>query len=221
MELYDVMRSTPAVREFADDPLPDEVLYRILDNARFAPSGGNRQGTRVVIVRDADSRSVLAQLALPAARRYVAQSAHGESPWNPLHPPGVDAATIAATQVPEQMSAPFRTAPVVLVFCVDLEVVAAVDQELDRVAVTPGASVYPLVWNVLLAARNEGYGGVLTTMAVAEEPRVKQLLGIPDSFAVAAVVPLGQPARRITKLRRRPVAELAFRERFDGAAFGG
>jgi nitroreductase len=221
MELYDVMRSTPAVREFTDDPLPDDVLVRILDNARFAPSGGNRQGARVVVVRDADSRSALAQLALPAARRYAAQLAHGESPWNPLHPPGVDASTIAATQVPKQMSEPFRVAPVVLVFCVDLAVVAALDQELDRVAVTPGASVYPLVWNVLLAARNEGYGGVLTTMAVAEEPRVKELPGVPDSFAVAAVVPLGQPARRITKLRRRPVSELAFRERFEGAAFGG
>jgi nitroreductase len=219
MDLYDVMRSTPAVREFTDDPLPDEVLGRILDNARFAPSGGNRQGTRVVIVRDAGSRSVLAELALPAARRYMAQREHGESPWNPLHPPAVDASTIAATQVPEQMSAPFREAPVVLVFCVDLEVVAAVDQDLDRVAVTPGASVYPLVWNVLLAARNEGYGGVLTTMAVAEEPRVKSLLGIPDSYAVAAVVPLGQPARHVTKLRRRPVDEFAVRERFDGAAF--
>ncbi len=219
MDLYDVMRSTPAVREFTDDPLPDEILGRILDNARFAPSGGNRQGTRVVIVRDAGSRSALAELALPAARRYMAQREHGESPWNPLHPPAVDASTIAATQVPEQMSAPFREAPVVLVFCVDLEVVAAVDQDLDRVAVTPGASVYPLVWNVLLAARNEGYGGVLTTMAVAEEPRVKSLLGIPDSYALAAVVPLGQPARRVTKLRRRPVGEFAVRERFDGAAF--
>lgn len=219
MDLYDVMRSTPAVREFTDDPLPDEVLSRILDNARFAPSGGNRQGTRVVIVRDADSRSALAELALPGARRYVTQGVHGESPWNPLHAPGVDAATMAAAEVPDQMSEPFREAPVVLVFCVNLEVVAALDQDLDRVAVTPGASVYPLVWNVLLGARNEGYGGVLTTMAVAEEPGIKSLLAIPDSYAVAALVPLGRPRRHITKLRRRPVTEIASRERFDGEAF--
>jgi nitroreductase len=220
MELYDVMRSSPAVREFTADPLPDEVLDRILDNARFAPSGGNRQGTRVVIVRDAQSRSTLAELALPGARRYIAQREHGESPWNPLHPPAVDQSTIAAAQVPEQMSAPFREAPVVLVFCVDLAVVAAMDQNLDRIAVTPGASVYPLVWNVLLAARNEGFGGVLTTMAIPEEPRIKALLGVPESYAVAAVVPLGVPARRATRLRRRPVAEFAVRERFDGVPFG-
>ena len=60
MELYDVMRTTFAAREFADDPLPDPVLYRILDNARFAPSGGNRQGTHIVAVRDlGTARNVL------------------------------------------------------------------------------------------------------------------------------------------------------------------
>lgn len=221
MELYDVMRSTPAVREFTDDPLPDDVLRRILDNARFAPSGGNRQGVRVVVVRAKETRSALADLALPAARRYAAQLANGESPWNPLAPPGIDASTIEATEAPARMSAPLREAPVVLVVCLDLAVVAAIDQNLDRVAVVPGASVYPFVWNVLLAARNEGYGGVLSTMVVAEEPRVKELLGVPDPYVIAAVVPLGKPARQVTKLRRRPVPEFATCERFDGAPFDG
>jgi nitroreductase len=221
MELYDVMRSTPAVREFTDDPLPDDVLERILDNARFAPSGGNRQGVRVVVLRDQDTKSALADLGLPAARRYGAQLANGEVPWNPVQPPRVDTSTIEATEAPPQMLAPMREAPVVLVICLDLAVVAAADQDLDRIAVVPGASVYPFVWNVLLAARNEGYGGVLSTMAVAEEPRVKELLGVPDPYAVAAVVPLGKPVRQITKLRRRPVGEFATRERFDGAPFTG
>ena len=138
MELYDVMRSTPAVREFTDDPLLDDVLARILDNARFAPSGGNRQGVRVIVLRDEDTRAALADLGLPAARRYAAQLANGESPWNPLQPPGVDASTIAATEVPAQMSASLREAPVVLVICLDLGVVAATDQDLDRVGVSLG-----------------------------------------------------------------------------------
>jgi nitroreductase len=219
MDLYAVMRSTPAVREFTDDPLPDDVLAGILDNARFAPSGGNRQGVRVIVLRDADTRSALADLGRPAARRYAAQLAIGESPWNPLQPAGVDASTIEATEAPEHLSASLRQAAVVLVVCVDLAVVAATDQDLDRVGMVSGASVYPFVWNVLLAARNEGYGGVLTTMAVAEEPRVRTLLGIPDSYAIAAVVPLGKPVRNVTKLRRRPVAEFVTRERFDGAPF--
>src|SRR6516164_9412043 len=221
MELYDVMRSTPAVREFTDDPLLDDVLARILDNARFAPTGGNRQGVRVIVLRDQDTRSALADLGLPAARRYTAQLANGESPWNPLQPSGVDASTIETTSPPARMSAPLCEAPAVLVICLDLAVVAATDQDLARVGVVPGASVYPFVWNVLLAARNEGYGGVLSTMAVAEEPRVKGLLRVPDSYAIAAVVPLGKPVRQVTKLRRRPVPEFVTCDRFDGAPFTG
>jgi nitroreductase len=221
MELYDVMRSTPAVREYTDDPLPDDVLERILDNARFAPTGGNRQGVRVIVLRDQETRSTLADLGLPAARRYTAQVSNGEFPWNPLQPAGVDAAAIEAAEPPAQMTAPFREAPVVLLVCLDLAVVAATDQDLDRIAVVPGASVYPFVWNVLLAARNEGYGGVLTTMLVAEEQLAKDLLGIPESYAIAALVPLGKPVREVTKLRRRPVSEFVTSERFDGAPFAG
>lgn len=218
MDIYDVMRTTGAVRRFTDDPVPDDVLHRILDNARFAPSGGNRQGVRVIAVRDRDAREALVELSLPGARRYVAQAANGEGPWNPLQPMGVPARQLAATEVPTQMTEPLLTAAVVLVVCVDLATVAALDQDLNRIGLIAGASVYPFVWNVLLAARNEGFGGVLTTMAVAEEPRVKQLLGIPDDYAVAAVIPLGRPQRQVRKLTRRPVAEFATSERFDGAS---
>jgi nitroreductase len=220
VDLYDVMRTTAAVREYTDDPLPDDVLARILDHARFAPSGGNRQGAHIVVIRDRATRDALADLSTTGARRYAAQLANGESPWNPLHEPGPSAAEIAATDVPSQFTAPFRNAAVVLAICVNLEVVAAIDQNLDRIGVISGASIYPLVWNVLLAARNEGYGGTLTTMAVAEEPRIRELLGVPESYAVAAVLPMGKPIKQLTKLRRASVAELATRERFDGQPFG-
>lgn len=214
-----MMRTTAAVREFTDDPLPDEVLHRVLDAARFAPSGGNRQGTRVVVVRDRATRERLAELNEPAVRRYVAQQKVGESPWNPVHPPGPSAEEIAGTRVPGAFTEPVLRAPVVLVVLVDLAVVAAMDQDLDRVGIVGGASVYPLVWNVLLAARAEGYGGTITTMATAEEPAVKELLGVPETYALAAVVPLGRPVKQLTRLRRVPVEELAVRERFDGESF--
>lgn len=168
MDLYDVMRTTGAARQFTDDPLPDEVLERILDNARFAPSGGNRQGNRVIVVRDQQTREALADLSRTGMRRYIAQQRNGENPWNPLHPPGVSDEQIAAVDAPR--AAQLLDAAVVLVVCVDLGVVAAFDQDLDRIGVVSGASVYPFVWNILLSARNEGYGGVLTTMAIAEEP---------------------------------------------------
>lgn len=219
MELYDAMRSTHAARKLTGEPVPDEVLHRILDHARFAPSGGNRQGTRVIVVRDTATRERLAELSAPAVRRYVAQTKAGQSPWNPLQPPAPTAEEIAETQVPSPFTEPLRTAGAVLVFLVDLGVVAAMDQDLDRVGLVAGASVYPLVWNVLLAARSEGYGGTITTMAVAQEPAVRELLGVPEQFALAAVVPLGRPETQPTRLKRREVAEFVTRETFAGAPF--
>jgi nitroreductase len=219
MEIYDVMRTSGAVRTFTGDPLPDDVLARILDNARFAPSGGNRQGARVIAVRDTDTRRRLAELSATGARRYLAQINAGEGPWNPLRPCGVDAETIHNTPVPEGVTGTLLGAEVVLVVCLDLGVAAAFDQDLDRIGVISGASIYPLVWNILLAARNEGFGGVLTTMVVAEEPAVRELLGIPDNYAVACLLPLGKPVKQVAKLKRRPVSEFVTRERFDGPAF--
>lgn len=219
MELYEVMRTTFAAREFTDEPLPDEVLVRIFEHARFAPTGGNRQGGRVIVVRDPGTKAALAALAVPAAKRYAAQVAAGENPWNTIVPSAVDTDTIERTSPPATLTEPFVTAPVVLVVCVDLRVVASMDQHLPRVGVISGASIYPFAWNILLAARNEGFGGTITTLAVAEEPKLKALLGIPDEVAVCAVMPLGRPKRRLARLRRRAVAEIAVRERWDGSAF--
>ncbi|MDY6811776.1 MAG: nitroreductase family protein, partial [Actinomycetota bacterium] len=97
MELYDIMRTTFAARQFTDDPLPDEVLWRILDNARFAPSGGNRQGAHIVVVRDADTKQRLSELGEPTVRRYVAQRNAGENPWNPVAPSAVPQDVIDST----------------------------------------------------------------------------------------------------------------------------
>jgi nitroreductase len=219
MELYDVMRSTPAVRTFTDDPLPDETLQTILENARFAPSGGNRQGTQIIVVRDHATRESLVALTKPGARRYTAQRIAGEGPWNPVAPTALSDEQIATTDVPEHLTAPLLQAAVVLVVCVDLRLVAALDQDLDRVGMISGASVYPLVWNILLAARNEGFGGTITTMAVAQEPEVKALLEIPGPYAVACVVPMGKPVKQLTKLTRVEVPDLARRENWNGGAF--
>lgn len=216
MDLYDVMRTAFAAREFTGDPLPDATLARILDHARFAPSGGNRQGWRVVVVRDPATREQLAALTVPAARRYTAQLQAGENPWNTIDPSRVDVAAAERAEPMPRLLDPIFKAAAVLVVCVDLKVVAATDQFLDRVGIVGGASIYPFVWNILLAARREGFGGNITTLAVAQEPALKALLGIPPHVAVAAVVPLGRPARSLTKLRRKPVESFATLERFDG-----
>lgn len=219
MELYDAMRTAFSAREFTSEPVPDDVVARILDNARFAPSGGNRQGWKVIIVRDPATKAAISELAKPAAKQYAAQVAAGESPWNTILPSKVDAATIESTPVPPTLIEPVRNAPVVLVVCVDLRVVASLDKELGRVGIASGASIYPFAWNILLAAKNEGLGGTITTMPIAQEPRLRNLLGIPEHVAVCAVMPMGRPARQLTRLRRKPVAEFATAERFDGPPF--
>ena len=216
MELYDVMRTTFAAREFTDDPLPDATLSRILDQARFAPSGGNRQGWHVIVVRERATREALAAAAAPTAKRYAAQVKLGESPWNTIVPTRADAATIEATPAPARLIEPLLKAPVVLVVCVDLKVVASMDQYLERVGVISGASIYPFAWNILLAARHEGFGGTITTLPVAQEPRLREALGIPPHVAVCAVMPLGKPVKQLTMLKRKPVAQFATRERYDG-----
>ena len=219
MELNEVMRTAFAAREFTGEPLPDAVLHEILEHARFAPSGGNRQGNRVIVVRDPGTREALARLAEPAAKRYAAQRAAGENPWNSIVPSALPASEFEQTPPPPMLTHPFRTADVVLVFMVDLKVVASTDQYLDRVGVISGASIYPFVWNVLLGARQAGFGGTITTIAVAREPEVQALLDIPEEFAVAAIVPLGRPVKQLAKLRRRRVEEIATRERFGGEPF--
>lgn len=219
MELDEVMRTTFSAREFTGEEVPDDVLYTLIENARFAPSGGNRQGNRVIIIRDPDTREALAKLAEPAAKRYVAQIQAGENPWNAVTPTKVTAAEMEATPVPTMLTNSFRAASVVLVFVVDLAVVASMDQDLDRVGVISGASIYPFVWNTLLGARQAGFGGTITTMAAAQEGAVQALLNIPADFAVAAVVPLGKPKKQLTKLRRNPVGQIATMEQFDGPAF--
>lgn len=216
MELYDVMTTTFSGRDFTDEPLPDDTLYKILDRARFAPSGGNRQGWRVIVVRDGKTREGLSAAAVPAAKRYAAQVQAGESPWNTVDPTKVAAATIERTPAPARLTEPVLKAAVVLVICVDLKVVASMDADLPRVGVISGASIYPFAWNILLAARHEGFAGTITTLAAAQEPAVQALLGLPSHVALAAVMPLGRPVKPITRLKRKPVAEFAMLEKWGG-----
>ncbi|HIE67676.1 MAG: nitroreductase family protein [Acidimicrobiales bacterium] len=222
MDLQEAMRTTFACREFTDDPVPDEVLHRILDVARFAPSGGNRQGGHVVVVRDREVRQRLGELCGPTMRLYAAQVAAGESPFNTVVPSAVDVAT--ALDTPTEPFALFEhlgDVPVALVVSVDLAAVASMDKDLDRVGLATGASIYPLVWNILLAARAEGLGGVVTTAVVPAEAEVQHLLDLPETHAVAALIPLGVPVRQLTRLKRQPVEDFTTVDSFDGPPLAG
>lgn len=219
MELFEVMRTTFAAREYTDEQISDDLLYDILENARFAPSGGNRQGNRVIVVRDLEIRKRLSKLAEPAAKRYMAQINVGESPWNSVLKTILTEEEIENTPAPAMLTEPFCAASVVLVFTVDLKVVASMDQNLDRIGIISGASIYPFVWNVIMGARQAGFGGTITTLATAQESEVQKLLNIPADHAVCAVVPIGKPVKQLTKLKRLPVEKIATREKFDGESF--
>jgi nitroreductase len=229
MELIDALRTTGAVREFTPEPVADGVLARVLDTARFAPSGGNRQGWRVVVVRDGDTRRRLRDIYLAGWYDYLAMSLAGLTPWAPLTDRAAEAQAVAdAPRLAEQAAAGpggfaehLDEVPVLLVVFADLRVLAAVDRDLGRYTLAGGASVYPFTWSVLLAARAEGLGGVVTTVPIRHEPEVKALFDAPDELVVAAVIALGHPVRQPRRLTRTPVEGFATVDRIGGAPFPG
>ncbi|MEX1006646.1 MAG: nitroreductase family protein [Acidimicrobiia bacterium] len=223
MELLQAMRTTPSTREFTDDPLPDDVLYRILDDARFAPNGGNRQAWRVIVVRDSASKQRIAELYDLGMREYAA---HGRAGLVPFVAAEAHTRTEPAVDLEEARSVPlpmdasyFATVPVLLVVLLDLASVSAVDSGLDRLSLATGGSVYPFAHNILMAARNAGYGGHLTTVLARQEPALRELLRYELPYALATMIPLGKPVKEITKLRRESVESFTTVEHFDGPAF--
>lgn len=204
----DIVRSTPTCRFYRSDPVADDQLVRVLDAARFAPQGGNRQPVHFVVVTERAIKETLRDWYLVPWRAYMAnvesgtQSVGGQKARQSV----LDA---------DHMARHLADAPVLIVVCADLALLHATDTNLGRLSIVGGASVYPAVQNLLLAARAEGLGGALTTLLATYEPQIKELLAIPDGVAIAAVVVLGHPERPLpTKLSRRPLTETAFSERW-------
>jgi nitroreductase len=230
MELNEALRTTGAVREFTDEPVDDATLARVLDTARFAPSGGNRQAWHVVVVKDPAIRGGLREAYLPVWYDYLAISGAGMVPFAPVTDRAAEqraveasASSIAADAAagPGGFAEHFDEVPVLLAVLADLRALAAVDRDLGRYTLAGGASIYPFVWSLLLAARDEGLGGVVTTMVIRREPEVRALLGVPDEMAIAAIVAMGHPVRQPTRLRRRSAADFTTVDRLDGPPFGG
>ena len=226
MELSQALRSTGAVRDFAEDPVPDDVVYRLLETARFAPNGGNRQAWHVIVVRDAATRVALRDLYLPGWYEYLPQMEAGLTPFAAVT--DRDAEAIARTRAPEfaerGAAAPgfaeqLHEVPLLMVLTADLRNLATLDRDLDRYTLVGGASIYPFAWSLLLAAHDAGLGGVITTVAIREEPALRELFHLPEHVVVAGVLAFGYPAgKRATKLRRNPVESFATVDRYDGPA---
>jgi nitroreductase len=221
MELDEAMRTQNACRHYRDEPVPDEVLYRAVELARFAPNGGNRGAVRFVFVRDPALKRQLGEWYLPlweevqaAARSAVADnggpvlasaSGHVKSVRTEFSNP---ARTHAVT---DQFARRFGAHPVIIVVCADLAQVHPTDTDLGRLSIVGGGSVYPMAQNLCLALRAQGVGTAFTTLLVAREADVRELLGIPGHIATACHIVAGYPDRPFpAKLHRPDPGQLAF-----------
>ena len=192
IDLYEAMSTLRAVRKLKPDPIPSEVLERVLQAACWAPTGGNQQPWKVIVVTDPARKAGLQEIYRPEWQRYVAgfmkrlegQPDEVVEPWKRVAAAG------------DHLADHLHEAPAILVFCANPAAMAITDAKLDRVSIVGGGSVYPAVQNAMLACVAEGLGCTLTTLHCLREDEVKELLEIPDSWATAALVPIGYPVGR-------------------------
>jgi nitroreductase len=214
MDLSLALRSNGAVRGFTNDPVGDDVVAAVLDDARFAPSGGNKQPWRVAVVQDLFIRKAMGEMMRPIWQEYMGANAAGQRPFafgRSIDAPPVD--------VPNMLIDEIETVPVVLAIAADLRDIAIMDgNATHRPPVVGGASIYPFCWSILLAARARGLGGVMTTFLSRAESSAAPLLGLPADHALVATIFLGVPLHQNTKLTRRPVESFTTIDRFDGPA---
>ena len=219
MELTEAMRTQHANRYYSADPVDDQVFYDAIEVARFGPQGGNRQPVRFVIVRDPEKKRQLGEWYLTPWKAYFnaaldglaieAESGDEKATW--IGHTNAEKGLRDADHFAEH----FAEHPAIIVVCAALADTHPTDTDLDRLSIVGGASVYPTTQNFCLALRDKGVATTFTTLLVAYEPQVKDLLSIPDDFSTACHIVAGYPAKGFPKkLSRRPVEELAYVEEF-------
>ena len=207
-DLLTGLATTRAIRRYRDEPIPEEDLNQILWHATRAPSGSNRQPFRFLVLRDGPSATEARRLLGESFRALWARkrAADGYDEGSGVDD-GSPKARMAATM--QRFVDRFEDTPVVVLACL---------RRYREPSPTEGASVYPACQNLLLAARALGYGGVLTMWHQLIEDDLRTVLGIPDDVAVAATIALGRPEGGHGPVRRRPVGELVYEDRWEAAA---
>jgi nitroreductase len=196
MDLFEAMRTQRALRRLRPDPVPDELIWKVLEAATGAPSGGNLQPWNFIVIRDAASKRRLHEL-------YLDGMQHVTRPSGAALAKSSDARMgRSARYLAEHLA----EAPVLILATVRLADVAS--------TTPPGACIYPAVQNLMLAARALGLGTTLTTLHRHREKDVVELLGIPPGIETMALIPLGWPLDRHGPTRRKPAGEIAFWERW-------
>ena len=190
IDLFEAMYTQRAIRHFKTDPVPQEVILKLVEAATKAPSGGNSQRWKFIVIRD------------PELKRRISE--YYKTAWDAAYG-GQAAAFSGQTRVrasSSHLSEHMHEVPVLILACVQ--------HDGSPGTMGRGSSIYPAVQNLLLAARGLGLGSVLTTLHKQNEKEIKQLLGIPDNVETAALLPIGYPAEgaRYGPTSRRPVEEV-------------
>jgi nitroreductase len=210
-DLYAFLSTTRSIRRISDKPVDNDTLQRILQAAVWAPSGGNRQPWRMIAVRDRDTKQRLSEIYSTEWATYVD---FNMKKLEGMPKEVVDQAA-AGLAVGTRLAAGLADIPVVVLFVHDPSALYVTDGGYGRTPVVGGASLYPAVQNLLLAARAEGLGGVLTTLLSSREADVRELIGFPADWGLYAMVPLGHPVGNHGPLRRAPLEEMVKFDRWS------
>ncbi len=191
--LFEAIDTQRGLRRFKPDPVPDEMISRILQAAIKAPSGGVQQGWSFIVVRDPEIRRKIGDLYRTGSRFDIREE-------------DMTGQQRRVYRLAQDLEDHLDDVPVLIIACL-------------KGGLGSGASIYPAVQNILLAARGLGLASVLTTRQSRFEADVKQLLGIPDEVSTAALLPIGFPAEgtRYGPTRRRPLDEVAFNDRWGNS----
>jgi len=203
LDLFEIMTSTRAMRRLKPDPVPEELIRKILRAAVCAPSGGNTQKWRFLVVKDTKIKQQVQVHYKRAFDEVIGPRYKTSAP-----PPGVNReAYLRQLSAVEYLTDHFHEAPVWIVAC------------LDEGTATPtrgsGASIYPAVQNMLLAARALGLGATLTTRHLLFEKETEAALGLPPGVHSYAIVPIGYPMGKFGPVGRGPLAEVVYQDRWD------
>lgn len=196
--------TTRAIRRYTSDPVPPGILRDILFAATRAPSGSNRQPFRFLVLADGDNSRAAKRLVAEGARQLWSGKRLAEG-YDTGSGADVGSPKARVARAMQHYVDNFETVPVMILACL---------RRYREPTPTEGASVYPACQNILLAARALGYGGVLTGFHLFVEPRLRELLSIPDDAFIAATITLGKPMGRHGPVRRVPMREVVYADQW-------
>lgn len=203
---YSLLSTTRSIRRIKDAPIDEDVLQRVCQAALWAPSGGNRQPWRLIVVQDRQLKQQLSDLYVEEWDKYVDFNLKKLGPQSDEVLEKVRAQFGTGTELAHNLA----NIPTVAMFVHDPSALYVTDANLGRHPVVGGASLYPAVQNFLLAARAEGLGGVLTTLICSKEKELRDILKFPEGWGVHAMVPFGHPKGNHGPLQRAALSDMMF-----------